>query len=390
MFNVAGHLYERIVSSVLDDVRAGKLQPGDRVPSEHDLAAQFKVSRITSRRALEELARMNVVERAQGRGTFITRAKNQAEASTKNATSPTNGASAHTGQRSRLNMIGLILPDFAEVFGLHTVYAVEDACARAGQCLILKRTHNERALEEDTIQSLLEQGVNGLIVFPIHSEHYNPVLLKAVLSHAPVVLVDRYLKGIPAHAVVTDNHAASGALTEHLIKLGHEKIAYISPPVTNTSTLEERLRGYTETLSRHGLRVRAEHQLLSLRLTMPGRTRLERIASDQDTLRKFLRATDATAFVCAEHSLAQELTALLEDKGKRVPEDYSVVCFDSPDRGDHRFTHIRQDETLIGRTAVELLLQLVRGETPAMRTNVDFALVVGHSTSALRKSKRAG
>ena len=71
-------------------------------------------------------------------------------------------------------------------------------------------------------------------------EHYNLVLLKAVLDDSPVVLVDRYLKGIPAHAVVTDNRAAAAALTTHMIDLGHIDIAVVSPPLENTSALKKR------------------------------------------------------------------------------------------------------------------------------------------------------
>ena len=109
--------------------------------------------------------------------------------------------------------------------------------------MILKRIYGVRHNEERAIAGLVARGVDGLIVFPIHGEHYNPVLLETVLDDFPVVLVDRYLKGIPAHAVVTDNRAAAAALTTHLIDLGHIDIAFVSPPLENTSALEERFEG---------------------------------------------------------------------------------------------------------------------------------------------------
>ena len=66
-------LYERICAHVLEQLRRGALRPGDRVPSEMELAVQFGVSRITSKRALEVLREAGLVERIRGKGTFVVR-----------------------------------------------------------------------------------------------------------------------------------------------------------------------------------------------------------------------------------------------------------------------------------------------------------------------------
>lgn len=392
MLSVNGHLYERIVASVLEDVRAGRLRPGDRVASEHELAAQFEVSRITSRRALEELTRLSVVERSQGRGTFVARELPDLEVIGSNlglvSTKP-DPTQAHGVQHGvQHGVIGLVLPDFSDAYGLHLVYAIEEAVSEAGLHLILKRTYGQRKLEEAAIARLVARGLDGLIVFPVHGEHYNPVLLKTVLDGFPVVLVDRYLRGIPAHAVVTDNRAASDALTERLIALGHHEIAFVSPPVVNTSALEERLEGFNAALARHNLPQRPEHLLANLLSTLPTQFRPENIAADQDTLRHFVEGLSVTAFVCTEYNLALELTQTLEAMGHRVPEDFAIVCFDSPavPLERPRFTHVRQDEAAMGRTAVGLILARLKGETPPMRTHVDFEIVEGRSTSRLTRS----
>lgn len=395
MLSVTTHLYERIVASVLDDLRSGRLRPGDRVPSEHALAASFEVSRITSRRALEVLAQVSVVERSQGRGTFVVRDLPDLErvgADLGLHPEPVSHARPAPGIRSGL--IGLVLPDFNDSYGLHMVYAIEEACNAAGLDLILKRTYGVRRNEEHAIQRLVAKGVDGLIVFPVHGEHYNPVLLKTVLEDYPLVLVDRYLKGIPAQAVVTDNVAAAAALTEHLIHLGHRDIAFVSPPVTNTSALEERLEGWSAALSRHGLPRRPELMLANLVSTLPTQFHPENIAADQTVLEEFVRGTDATAFLCVEFNLALELLVTLEHLGKRVPEDASVVCFDSPlppletplERA--RFTHVRQDEAQMGRIAVARILERLRGDDAPTRTFVQYHLIEGRSTAPNPASRR--
>ena len=64
-------LYERIIDYLLDEVRRGALTPGDRVPSEMELAERFEVSRITSKKALELLRQAGVVHRIRGKGSFV-------------------------------------------------------------------------------------------------------------------------------------------------------------------------------------------------------------------------------------------------------------------------------------------------------------------------------
>jgi GntR family transcriptional regulator, arabinose operon transcriptional repressor len=383
MLSMTNHLYERIVASVMSDLKAGRLRPGDRVPSEHALAEQFEVSRITSRKALEVLAQANVVERAQGRGTFIVHDLPNLEA--------LGGLVSPKVHQTQSNLLGLILPDFGDTYGLQMVYAIEESCAANGLYLLLKRTNGIQANEEAAIGSLLELGVDGLIVFPVHGEHYNPMLLKLVLERKPLVLVDRFLKGIPAHAVITDNSQAAFALTEHLIELGHHDIAFVSPPVANTSTLEERLSGFDAALVKHHLPRRSENRLEKLLSTLPRRFQAENIAVDQAVLSEFVQCSQATAFVCVEYNLALTLCDVLQHLGKRVPQDVSVVCFDSPlaPLETPRFTHIRQDEAGIGTLAVQQILAQLRSEHSPQKHHVPFSLLEGRSTASRLENSTA-
>jgi GntR family transcriptional regulator len=68
-------LYSRIQQDILEQIQAGQLQPGIQLPTEADLAAQYQVSRITAKRALDELVRQGRAYRQQGRGTFVAQAR---------------------------------------------------------------------------------------------------------------------------------------------------------------------------------------------------------------------------------------------------------------------------------------------------------------------------
>src|SRR6266545_560700 len=66
-------LYHQLTSVILREIRAGRWAPGDRLPTEDELMARFRVSKITVRQALRELATLGYVRREQGRGTFVQR-----------------------------------------------------------------------------------------------------------------------------------------------------------------------------------------------------------------------------------------------------------------------------------------------------------------------------
>jgi len=67
-------LYHQIKTAILLEIQAGRWRPGEQIPTENDLIARFRVSKITVRQALRELVEMGYVRREQGRGTFVRRA----------------------------------------------------------------------------------------------------------------------------------------------------------------------------------------------------------------------------------------------------------------------------------------------------------------------------
>jgi GntR family transcriptional regulator, arabinose operon transcriptional repressor len=371
-------LYGKIISQLLDNLASGKLKAGERLPTEQELAEAFGVSRITSKRALDLLAGVGVVARSRGRGSFVTKTLPDLDEVRREL----NISEISSGPREA---IGLVVPDFSEVFGLFIVYAVEEACAKLGYHLILRRTYGQQSLEEEAIRNLQQFGVSGIIVFPVHGEHYNPALLRAVLGNFPIVLIDRYLSGIRAPSVIIEN--------DYLLDLGHRNIAFISPPVERTSTLEQRLAGFQSALTKRGIKANPAHSLNNLYSSLPTHFKPLDILYDQETIKTFLQyAPEVTAFIVVEYNLALALTQTLLSLGKNVPEDYSIVCFDSPEIPLEipRFTHIRQDQSGMGTKAVEIVQALIEKQTPALQHVMTFELIEGRSATRVRETQVTG
>ncbi|MEU4389839.1 GntR family transcriptional regulator [Kribbella sp. NPDC023855] len=363
-------LYERISTHVLEEIRSGVLRPGDRVASEMELAAQFEVSRITSKRALEVLREAGLIERIRGKGSFVVKQLPNLEG----VTTPLKGALRPARRGQTPATIGLLIPDVSEAYGLELLQSIEERCAEAGANLLVRRTRGRQADEEQAVESLVASGaVDGLIVFPVHGDFYNASLLRQVLDGFPLVLVDRHLSGIPVSAVHTDNVAASRALTERLLERGHRHIAFVSPPPLNTSSIEERLEGFRAAFAERESGDHQAHQLTELRSTLPGSFTTESVRSDLETIREFRsRFPEVTAFIACEYNLARML-----DRALGRPDDLVISCFDSP--GDPiagpPFLHVRQNQREMGNQAVDLLLAQLRGESVPKLSLVPFEIV---------------
>lgn len=83
------------------------------------------------------------------------------------------------------------------------------------------------------------------------------------------LLIDRYLQGIPACCVYTNNQQAAQDLTTLLFAQGHTNIAFVSPPAEKTSTIEDRLRGFMEAHLVSGAVLNPRHLLTAMLSTLP-------------------------------------------------------------------------------------------------------------------------
>ncbi|NOU88793.1 GntR family transcriptional regulator [Paenibacillus sp. LMG 31460] len=371
MINMAIPLYEKIYQHILHEIKSGVLKEGDRIPTELELADQFHVSRITTKKSLEILAKDGLIERHRGRGSYVS--SNLPELHSLAATEEM--VDLETPSSDDWRLIAVILPDFSESYGTKLLRAIERQCSKLRIRMILKLTHDLREEEEIAIRTLVNMGIDGLIVYPIHGEHYNGELLKLVLNEFPLVLLDRYLKGINACSVCTNNKKAAQELTDYLLDKHHKHIAFVSTPPENTSTIEERIHGYTDALLHRGVGIDQQYFITNLSATLPNQLNKDsNIMEDREIISQFImRNPQITAFVVGEYLLAIHLRQVLIKLG--LLTKYEIVCFDSPDDlfEEPLFSFIRQNEEEMGINAVNLM------QMQWDRTTVPKKTLVAHS-----------
>ncbi len=156
------------------------------------------MSRITPKRSLEKLTEEGLVVRYVGKGSFV-------KGNELNQASILANKEGHESVRA---LIGVIVTDFGDSYGKDLISGIEQAISGKG-FIVLKRTFGSPQLEKEAIEELLLLGVNGLIILPAQAEHFSSEILKLVINDYPVVLVDRYLKGVPAASFSSDNLKAA-------------------------------------------------------------------------------------------------------------------------------------------------------------------------------------
>jgi DNA-binding LacI/PurR family transcriptional regulator len=360
-------LYMQIYNYLLEGILSGSFGAGARLPSENELCDKFKVSRITSKRALELLAEQGFISRRPGKGSYVIGARDR-----------------RNKDLSSSRTIGFIIPDFSDSFGTRVISSVEESCAAHGYQLVLKQTRDHEEEEKRAIHSL--SGAAGILLVPIHGEIYNSEILKLIYNKRPVVFVDRKLRGLAAPTVSSNNLEAAEAGVEYLLALGHRNIAFFSGTVNHTSTIEDRYHGFIRAFAKFGSGHNPAHFCDSISSVWALPMSIEKIMLDVEIAAKYLDAhPEISAAFAAEYSFAVIVNAAVKSLGRRVPEDFSILTFDSPPyiTGIPPITHIRQNEYAIGKGAVETLHRIISGGGSAITDDVVIPaeLIEGASTA---------
>ncbi|GHV86707.1 LacI family transcriptional regulator [Spirochaetia bacterium] len=363
--------YRQIYNSLLGEISSEKLKNGDQVPSEKELCEKYQVSRITSKKALELLAEEGIISRFPGKGSFVT------------------GPVKYAESKGRLvsRTIGFIIPDFSDSFGTKLVHGIEETCGALGYRLILKRSRDMIEQEESAIHDLSGPDVTGILVLPAHGEYYNSEILRLILNKKALVFVDRKMRGLAAPTVNTDNIAAAELGVEYLLRLGHRHIAFYSGPIEYTSTVEDRLNGFIKAYAK--FEVIHDPAWFCYDLTSTWTYPFyahDQVMLDVELVKKHLVAhPELSAALVTEYAMALIVKSAAEALNRRVPEDFSILCFDSPPAfvGTPPFTYLCQDEYAIGKSAVECLQGIITGADPTSITDIMIPakLIEGASTA---------
>jgi LacI family transcriptional regulator len=157
---------------------------------------------------------------------------------------------ARSLRTKRSSVIGTLIPDIANPFFALMFRGIEDALAERDFSVILANTDDDPRREERGVAMLRGRQVDGLILAT--ARRHDPTIERLVAARVPMVLVNRHAESLTANAVVPADYAGSVTAVDHLVALGHVRIAHLAGS-DEMSTGATRRRGYRDGLERHGI-----------------------------------------------------------------------------------------------------------------------------------------
>jgi len=283
-------------------------------------------------------------------------------------------------------IVGSITLDLANPFYAELNRGIEDRLAAEG-CLILACSTDQRPAKEKQLLTLLEgQAVRGIIISPVGPDPA-PVL-QLSRRGTPVVLTDHPRGQLDLCAVAVDHVVGGQLAAEHLISLGHRRIAFLGG-VVNPGPVARRREGLRLALAAAGLD--PDEALLDIRMRIHPPPLVDAAAA---AVEEILAATPApTAVVCLNDMAAVGLLDGLSAAGLRVPADISVLGYDDlpfARRLAPPLTTVNQPKYQLGHTAAQLLLDEAEPDHAHREILFQPTLVVRASTARPRRRPRPG
>ena len=257
----------------------------------------------------------------------------------------------------RTYSVGVVAQVMDSPFYGAALRGIEAELDPAGYSPLFVSGHWDAANEARCIDVLRSRRVDGIIVL---TGRLSDQALKAYARNLPVVVTGRLLKAPGLFALDFDNFEGGRMATQHLIELGHQRIAFVTGD-PNHPDATERLRGYRAALEAAGIAFEPA-------LVVPGE--YNEVSGLLAVNRLLEGRQQFTAIVAANDQMALGAMLALHRRSLRVPEDISIVGFDDLPGSQYAIpplTTVHHPAYDIGRLAAASMLQLLAGTKPTAR-----------------------
>lgn len=338
----------------------------NRLPSLKDVAQLAGTSIATASRAIS------------GRGYIDDKTKQSVLDAAKSLNYLPNLQARNLRQQSS-RIIGLIIPNLLNAYYTTLADSLSQILYEKGYHLWLSSTRDDAQVEEDMLFDMLGYPVDGLIWVPTHGD--DETLIKYIQDRRiPTVAIVRRVYKDMLDTIVFQDTAGTEVAIQHLIGLGHQRIAYIGGD-TRYSSNYDRWWGYIRALEQAGLA--RDDELIKLG---PNWNTLGEMATNE----LLQLAQPPSAIFVASNAIMAGVLRTLSQQRISVPNKISIICFDDLDWFAFSvppITAITHDHNKLANTAVDLLIKRINSDrspsaapSPLFIT-IDFDLVLRRSTA---------
>ncbi|HTS19968.1 MAG TPA: GntR family transcriptional regulator [Verrucomicrobiae bacterium] len=353
------HLYRQVAQSIGQQIRSGKLKPGERLPSMDDLAEVYGVTKITVRRALLELKSEGLLYTRPAQGTYVADAL----------------PADRVQRKSQVLTVGVVshvlLPENPGPYHSEILASLRVEIGKLkGNLVVLPRPETG---EGDISEQMRHSNLDAVVYLGAFD---SDSLRRMVRNGPPAVLVDFLVRGLHVDSILVDNIGGGEIAIDHLTSLGHKQIAVILGDSEGNVT-KDRLMGVHSALDRAGI------PAASARMIHGDFT----VDAGLKAMSELLKADPLpTAVFCMNDEMAVgALQAIQRESSLGVPRDISLIGFDDIVWGTTthpRLTTVRVDKRLMGRLTMERVMAVLEDRSHTVTTTtIGTELVIRESTA---------
>src|SRR5437867_1938474 len=279
------------------------------------------------------------------------------------------------GLRTRTTkLFGLVVSAMTNPIFARVVMAIEERAHELGYELILSHTLNMTEREDTAIRRLISRRVDGLFVSPVYRLGPEaPVYQELQRCGIPTIVLGHSAPFCSQFVnVQTDDLQAGYSAAQHLLELGHKRIAFFAGPQVSPWA-QERLDGFRRALREANIE-------LDDKLVFNAGSTIEE--GEKAALQMLSEQPDATAVQAVNDLVAIGAATIFLNQGIRISADLSLVGFGNVLTSEHfrvPLTTIRQPKFRLGAAAMDLMLRLLRGEAPSS-TRLSAEIVIRQSS----------
>jgi LacI family transcriptional regulator len=341
--------YQRLVEELEASIRAGKLQPGDRLPSFSEMQRLHGAATATVQRVYAELEQQNLIERRNGSGIYV--------------------ADVRAQKSHVIGVLTRVRPNWNHPYH-HRLLSAFFQCATENyyETLVL-----------NSISSIAWERMDAVISVRSAAQEFEdrlPPLMPFVSLTVPVA---------GKCSVLIDETDGVRKLTSHLLKLGHRRIAILLPD--HGYSRQMRLAGYEEALQEAGISPKPQWMRNLWSDDSDSYSKYGYVTMSE-WLQKEWSKTGCTALITQNDDTAIGAIRALREHGLDVPSDVSVTGFDGTEIGLHvepALTTINVPLEQAGKAAFDLLQQQIRtGEITPQTVMLETKLCERASTALVK------
>jgi LacI family transcriptional regulator len=287
-------------------------------------------------------------------------------------------AVARALKMSQTRILGAIVPNITNPFFSELMRGIEDVCERNHYSVFLCNGDDDRERQGHSLEILLGRRVDG-IVLATPTGPAAAIAKRLSGTNVKTVVVDRSVAGLESDRVRIDHQAGARLAVEHLLSLGHRRIACLAGP-SSFAVSRARVAGWRKALARAGVKP-ANDWLLEGDFEA---------ADGHELRRRLLARGDVTAIFASNDLLGIGALRAAAEQGRAVPKMLSVIGFDAIEMGAYTYpalTTVGYPIRSLGEMAATVLIERIAGrKTETSDIVVTPEIILRESTGPVRRA----